>query len=52
MAFKMNRLLLDLHSDAMDLHSQVTVLIPDMEPPENGFPVLYLLHGKGGPDRK
>ncbi len=48
MAFRMNRLLIDLHSDVMDMHSQVTVLLPDTAPPENGFPVLYLLHGKGG----
>lgn len=39
---------MDLHSDSMDLHTQVSILIPDMVPPEGGFPVLYLLHGKGG----
>ena len=44
----MNRLVINLHSDVMDLHTEVTVLIPDMEAPEGGFPVLYLLHGKGG----
>lgn len=48
MPIKMNHLLIDLHSDAMDMHTQVNVLIPDMDPPEHGFPVLYLLHGKGG----
>lgn len=48
MAYRMTRMLLDIHSDAMDLHTQVNVLIPDMEPPRGGFPVLYLLHGKGG----
>ena len=48
MSFKMTRMLLDLHSDMMDLHTQVNVLIPDMQAPKEGFPVLYLLHGKGG----
>ena len=48
MAIRMTRLVLDLHSDVMDMHTQVTVLMPDMEPPEEGFPVLYMLHGKGG----
>lgn len=46
--YKMTKMLLDLHSDSMDLHTQVTVLLPDMKPPQGGFPVLYLLHGKGG----
>lgn len=44
----MTRLLVDLHSDAMDMHTQLTVLLPDEPAPEKGFPVLYLLHGKGG----
>lgn len=48
MPVKMTRMLTDLHSDVMDLHTQVNILIPDMQPPEEGFPVLYLLHGKGG----
>ena len=48
MSVKMTKMLIDLHSDRMDLHTQVSVLLPDMDPPEGGFPVLYLLHGKGG----
>ncbi len=48
MAYKMTHLLTDLHSDAMDLHTQVNILMPDLMPPAGGFPVLYLLHGKGG----
>lgn len=45
---KMNRILIDLHSDIMDLHTQISMLVPDEEAPKGGFPVLYLLHGKGG----
>lgn len=48
MAFKMTHMLMDIHSDAMDLHTQVNLLMPDLTPPAEGFPVLYLLHGKGG----
>ncbi len=48
MSVKMTKMLIDLHSDRMDLHTQVSMLLPDMDPPEGGFPVLYLLHGKGG----
>ena len=32
-------------SATLKLHTQVNVLIPNCEPPKNGFPVLYLLHG-------
>ena len=45
---RMTQLTMDLHSDCMDLHTQVAVLLPDIAPPPSGFPVLYLLHGKGG----
>lgn len=48
MAIQMTHMLLDLYSDATELRTQVNILIPDMEAPPNGFPVLYLLHGKGG----
>lgn len=44
----MSHLLIDLHSDVMDMHTQLTVLLPDEPAPKAGFPVLYLLHGKGG----
>lgn len=48
MQYRMTRMTIDLHSDAMDLNTQLTVLLPDVEPLKDGFPVLYLLHGKGG----
>ena len=48
MSYRMNRMLIDLYSDATELRTQLTVLLPDMPAPEHGFPVLYLLHGKGG----
>lgn len=48
MAIRMTRITLDIHSDAMDLNTQVTVLLPDVTPDDKGFAVLYLLHGKGG----
>lgn len=48
LSIRMTHMVLDMHSDAMDLHTQTTVLLPDAKSPEQGFPVLYLLHGKGG----
>ncbi len=44
----MMKLHIDLHSDRMDLNTQVSALVPDEKPPAEGFPTLYLLHGKGG----
>ena len=36
---------LDLRSGYLNSHEEVWMILPDEEPPEDGYPVLWLFHG-------